>query len=139
MSRERYAESKMNCGIHKDHISSLTFVVLVNPCLSPSRSFETDAKASENSKNGVKDLLPYSRGDKLFVIRMIDCPKGHWQCRNTFGDVGFVPCDDVAIDSDTMKKSLSAVVGSGGEEWEVPRSPFDSRSVLFFALSTVRI
>eukprot|EP00049_Salpingoeca_infusionum_P006580 m.108766 g.108766 ORF g.108766 m.108766 type:complete len:305 (+) comp13354_c0_seq5:132-1046(+) len=46
----------------------------------------------------VKNKLPYKRGDKLYVLRMTDCPGQHWWCRDDKGNKGHVPSVDVEVD-----------------------------------------
>ena len=35
--------------------------------------------------------LGYVQGETLYVISMENCPAGHWECRNSKGETGFVP------------------------------------------------
>ncbi|EGD81360.1 hypothetical protein PTSG_02079 [Salpingoeca rosetta] len=46
----------------------------------------------------VKNRLPYCKGEVLQVVRMTDCPGGHWWCRNREGVEGHVPSSDLAVD-----------------------------------------
>eukprot|EP00730_Choanoeca_flexa_P014235 TRINITY_DN6148_c0_g1_i1.p1 TRINITY_DN6148_c0_g1~~TRINITY_DN6148_c0_g1_i1.p1 ORF type:complete len:458 (+),score=97.55 TRINITY_DN6148_c0_g1_i1:116-1489(+) len=55
----------------------------------------------------VKNKLDFEAGERLDVIRMTSCPGGHWYCRNTQGQEGFVPIDYVEIDAGSVMDVLT--------------------------------
>eukprot|EP00047_Mylnosiga_fluctuans_P011098 m.19586 g.19586 ORF g.19586 m.19586 type:complete len:741 (+) comp3455_c1_seq1:50-2272(+) len=74
--------------------------------------FKSTRPAPLNNVLTIPNRLPYARGETLFVISMTDCPAGHWQCRNTAGDVGYVPSSDLAIDPTLLKTRMHQILDS---------------------------